>query len=79
MSKELSFEEKLNKLEEIVSELEQGNIDLDDAINKYTEAMKLAKECSKKLDDATKAVNKILNADGKLEDFKELEKEEDTN
>ena len=77
MSKELSFEEKLTKLEEIVSELEQGNIDLDDAINKYTEAMKLAKECSKKLDDATKAVNKILNADGKLEDFKELEKEEE--
>lgn len=75
MSKELSFEEKLNKLEEIVSELEQGNIDLDDAINKYTEAMKLAKECSKRLDDATKAVNKILNADGKLEDFKELEKD----
>ena len=75
MSKELSFEEKLNKLEKIVSELEQGNIDLDDAINKYTEAMKLAKECSKKLDDATKAVNKILN-DGKLEEFKELEKEE---
>ncbi len=79
MSKELSFEEKLNKLEEIVSELEKGNIDLDDAINKYTEAMKLAKECSKKLDDATKAVNKILQADGKLEDFKELEKEENTN
>ena len=77
MSKELSFEEKLTKLEEIVSELEQGNIDLDDAINKYTEAMKIAKECSKKLDDATKAVNKILNADGKLEDFKELEKEEE--
>ena len=78
MSKELSFEEKLTKLEEIVSELEQGNIDLDDAINKYTEAMKLAKECSKKLDDATKAVNKILNSDGKLEDFKELAKA-DTN
>ncbi len=77
MSKELSFEEKLNKLEEIVSELEQGNIDLDDAINKYTEAMKLAKECSKKLDDATKAVNKILNSNGELEDFKELEKEEE--
>jgi exodeoxyribonuclease VII small subunit len=77
MSKELSFEEKLTKLEEIVSELEQGNIDLDDAINKYTEAMKLAKECSKKLDDATKAVNKILNSNGDLEEFKELEKEEE--
>jgi exodeoxyribonuclease VII small subunit len=73
--KELSFEEKLNNLEKIVSELEQGNIDLDDAINKYTEAMKLAKECSKKLDEATKAVNKILAENGKLEDFKELEKD----
>ena len=77
MKKDMTFEEKLNKLEEIVSELEQGNIDLDDAINKYTEAMKIAKECSKKLDDATKAVNKILNSEGNLEDFKELEKEEE--
>ena len=79
MKKDMTFEEKLTKLEEIVSELEQGNIDLDDAINKYTEAMKIAKECSKKLDDATKAVNKILNAEGNLEEFKELEKDEDTN
>ena len=77
MKKDMTFEEKLTKLEEIVSELEQGNIDLDDAINKYTEAMKIAKECSKKLDDATKAVNKILNSEGNLEEFKELEKEEE--
>ena len=77
MKKDMTFEEKLTKLEEIVSELEQGNIDLDDAINKYTEAMKIAKECSKKLDDATKAVNKILNAEGNLEEFKELEKVEE--
>ena len=74
-TKEKNFEEKLEELELIVRELENGEVDLDDAINKYTEAMKLAKECSKKLDDATKAVNKILNADGKLEDFKELEKD----
>lgn len=77
MKKDMTFEEKITKLEEIVSELEQGNIDLDDAINKYTEAMKIAKECSKKLDDATKAVNKILNSEGNLEEFKELEKEEE--
>ena len=77
MKKDMTFEEKLTKLEEIVSELEQGNIDLDDAINRYTEAMKIAKECSKKLDDATKAVNKVLNAEGNLEEFKELEKEDE--
>lgn len=72
MSKEMKFEEKLESLENIVKELEAGNVDLDDAINKYTEAMKIAKECSQKLDSATKAVNKILNENNELEDFKEM-------
>ncbi len=76
MAKEVKFEEKLQNLEEIVKELEEGNVDLDDAINKYTEAMKIAKECSDKLDKATKAVNKILNENGELEDFKEMEVKE---
>ena len=71
MSKEVKFEEKLQNLEDIVKELEEGNVDLDDAINKYTEAMKIAKECSVKLDNATKAVNKILNENNELEDFSE--------
>ncbi|MBQ3475434.1 MAG: exodeoxyribonuclease VII small subunit [Bacilli bacterium] len=70
---EKKFEEKLTELENIVKELEEGNVDLDDAINKYTEAMKIAKECSTKLDNATKAVNKILNENNELEDFKEME------
>lgn len=73
---EMKFEEKLNNLEEIVKELEEGNVDLDDAINKYTEAMKIAKECSEKLDKATKAVNKILSENGELEDFKDMEVQE---
>jgi exodeoxyribonuclease VII small subunit len=74
-TKEKSFEEKLEELELIVRELENGEVDLDDAINKYTEAMKIAKECSVKLDSATKAVNKILKENGELEDFKPLEEE----
>lgn len=74
--KEVKFEEKLENLENIVKELEEGNVDLDDAINKYTEAMKIAKECSEKLDNATKAVNKILNENGELEEFKEMEVQE---
>lgn len=68
--------EELNNLEEIVKELEEGNVDLDDAINKYTEAMKIAKECSEKLDKATKAVNKILSENGELENFKEMKVQE---
>ena len=67
--KNLSFEEKIKKLESIVNELESGEVALDDAINKYTEAMKLSKECSDKLNEVTETVNKILTDNGKLEDF----------
>lgn len=66
---ELTFEEKIKLLEEIVKELESGEVPLDDAINKYTEAMKLAKYCGEKLNDATKKVNKILTEDNELKEF----------
>ena len=71
--KEVKFEDKIKKLEAIVQELESGEVDLDDAINKYTEAMKLSKECSDKLADVTEKVNKILSENGTLEDFEVME------
>lgn len=67
--KEESFESSLATLENIVKELENGDTPLDDAITKYTEAMKLAKVCSEKISKATESVNKILKDDGTLEDF----------
>ncbi|MBQ9012165.1 MAG: exodeoxyribonuclease VII small subunit [Bacilli bacterium] len=70
MAKEEKFEEKLNNLEKMVLELESGNVDLDDAIDKYTKAMKLAKECSLKLKNAEENVNKILKENGVEEGFK---------
>lgn len=68
-NKEKSFEEALNELETIVKELESGSIDLDKAIEKYGNAMNLAKLCSDKLNNATEKVNKILAENGNLEDF----------
>lgn len=66
---EKTFEESLVELENIVKELESGNVSLDDAINKYSDAMKLAKSCSDKLNRATEKVNQILKENGVLEDF----------
>ena len=48
---EKTFEESLVELESIVKELESGNVDLDQAINKYSDAMKLAKICNDKLNN----------------------------
>ena len=66
---ERSFEESLLKLEEIIRELEKGEIPLDDMVKKYTEATELVKFCSEKLDNATKTVNKILKEDGSMTEF----------
>ena len=66
---EKTFEESLTELESIVKELETGEVDLDKAINKYSEAMKLAKTCSDKLNNATEKVNQILKENGELENF----------
>ena len=66
---EKTFEESLTELESIVKELETGEVDLDKAINKYSEAMKLAKACSDKLNNATEKVNQILKENGELANF----------
>ncbi len=68
--KEMKFEDKIRELEKLVSELENGEVSLDDAIEKYTKAMKLAKECSDKLTEVSDKVNKIMLENGTLEDFK---------
>ena len=69
MTKEMKFEDKLKELETIIGELESGEIDLDSSIEKYTEALKLVKECDKKLKRVEEKVSKIVTENGELEDF----------
>lgn len=64
-----TFEDELSELESIVKDLESGNINLDDAINKYQDAMKLAKNCSDKIKNAEDLVSKIVNENGTVEEF----------
>lgn len=68
-NEKLSFEEKLETLEKIVKNLEQGDIKLDNAIEEFNKAMVLANDCNKTLEEATKTINKVLNKEDKFEDF----------
>ncbi len=62
---ELTFEDALTKLENIVRELEAGRIKLDDAVAAYTQAVALKNFCEQKLKDAQLKIEKIeLRADG---------------
>ena len=68
MATDMKFEEALKKLEKIVSDLESGNLSLDDSLERYEEGIRLSKLCAKKLEVAKKKVEILLKAeDGSLE------------
>jgi exodeoxyribonuclease VII small subunit len=63
----LSFEEALGQLEEIVSKLEDGSINLEESIEEYTRGVHLKNHCETKLKEATLKVEQItIDKDGKF-------------
>ena len=68
-NKDLSFEESLEKLEEIVKKLEVGDVPLDEAINEFNKAMMLAKTCDEKLKNAEESITKLVKENGEIVDF----------
>ena len=58
--KELTFEQALSELEEIVEKLEQGDIDLEDSIDIYERGTLLKTHCEEKLKSAKLKVDKII-------------------
>ncbi len=68
MTKKLTFEEKLNQLENTIKELESGDLGLDESVKKYKEGIELAKSCHKELEEAEDLVVKIMK-DDQLSDY----------
>lgn len=56
----LSFEQSLHELEEIVRKLESGQVDLETAIKDYERGSELRKVCETKLSEAKLKVEKIV-------------------
>lgn len=59
---EMKFEEALKKLEDIVSELEKGDLSLDDSLSRYEEGIRLSVACTKKLEAAKKKVELLVKS-----------------
>jgi exodeoxyribonuclease VII small subunit len=63
------LEASMARLESIVSDLEEGEFPLEEALNKFEEGLKLGRQCRKILDEAELRVKKLVeNADGALEE-----------
>ena len=70
--KALSFEESMERIEEIVRLLESGNENLDASLKLYEEGLTLVRACTEKLDGAEQTVKILqMKADGSavLADF----------
>ena len=59
-AKKMTFEQQLARLEEIVSALEQGGVQLADSLALFEEGTKLIAACSKQLDQAEQQVVKLM-------------------
>lgn len=69
MSKTMSFEEAMERLEEIARGLENGTMTLDESIKAYEEAIKLIKTCNERLESAEAKVRILTEMkDGSVTD-----------
>lgn len=63
-----TFEQSLKDLENIVLELEKGEMSLDDSIKKFEKGIELSRECSKKLEEAEKKINVLVSTENGVEE-----------
>ena len=56
---EIKFEKAMTRLENIVEELERGDLDIDKSLEIFEEGIKMSRLCSKKLNEAEAKIEKL--------------------
>ena len=74
MNEELTFEEEMMRLEEIVNTLEKGNLRLEESFNLFKEGVEISKRLEKRLSEVEGKITLIINENEEI-DFKEEEKD----
>ena len=77
--KKEKFEEALQKLEAIVTKMEEGDLPLEEALKAFEEGVRLAKFCTSKLDEAERKVEKLIrDQSGKVQTTPLSEEKDDS-
>ena len=77
--KKEKFEEALQKLETIVTQMEEGDLPLEETLKAFEEGVRLARFCASKLDEAERKVEKLMRDQaGKLQTATFSEEEDDS-
>jgi exodeoxyribonuclease VII small subunit len=59
-NEEIRFEDALDRLEDIINNLQDGNLPLEESLKKFEEGVSLVRMCQKKLDDAETKVSLLI-------------------
>nr|WP_305120923.1 exodeoxyribonuclease VII small subunit [Saccharibacillus sp. JS10] len=62
----MNFEQAMEQLENIVGELEQGDVPLEKAIDLFQRGMQLSQLCGQKLEQVERKIETIVEEDGQL-------------
>lgn len=62
----MNFEESMEKLEKIASDLEKGDLNLEESLSKFEEGMKLSKQCNEMIENAEKKITILLQKEGEI-------------
>ena len=65
-AKTISFEENLEKLKEIVEELESGDLPLKKSLEKFQSGVDIIKQCYRELEATELKIETIIKKDGKI-------------
>lgn len=60
----MNFEKKLERLEEIITKMESGDLSLEDSLKLFEEGIKHSRECHKQLTEAEEKVKVLLKVEG---------------
>lgn len=63
------FEEAMDKLEQIVKQLEENDVPLEKAIGLFQEGMELSKICHDKLETVEKKMDQLVSPNGEAKPF----------
>lgn len=67
MAGKTNYEAEMKKLEGIVSKLESGNLELEDALRLFEEGVRISADCTRMLDSAQERMEILVESSGRLE------------
>jgi len=65
-AKKIDFEASLGQLEQLVEQMEDGELSLEDSLKAFEQGVKLTRECQQALKEAEQKVQLLLEQNGEL-------------